>query len=63
MELRSALALRDADMPTLTGHRQVTDAQLLVLARRQGHRLVTFDSGVLALAGDAPGNVELLSAP
>jgi toxin-antitoxin system PIN domain toxin len=38
------------DVPTMLGHRQVTDAHLLTLARRQGVRLVTFDAGVLALA-------------
>lgn len=40
------------------GHRQVTDAHLLALARSRGARLVTFDAGVAALAEDAP--VELL---
>ncbi len=43
----------DADVPPIVGHRQVTDAQLLTLARRHGSRLVTFDAGVFALAGAA----------
>lgn len=49
----------DADVPTLMGHRQVTDAQLLTLARRDGARLVTFDAGIAALAGGR--DVELLT--
>lgn len=51
----------DADLPTLSGHRQVTDAHLLTLARRQGMPLVTFDAGLAALAGD-PADVEWLTA-
>ena len=50
------VSICDADVPRLTGHRQVTDAHLLTLARRRGVALVTFDAG---LAGN-PG-VELLS--
>lgn len=49
----------DADVPALLGHRQVTDAQLLTLARRDGTRLLTFDSGIAALAGGR--DVELLT--
>ena len=49
----------DADVPPLAGHRQVTDAVLLTLARRNGLRLVTFDAGAAALA-DAR-DVELLA--
>lgn len=48
------------DIPALNGHRQVTDAHLLTLARRRGVRLVTFDGGVHALAGGH--DVELLGA-
>ncbi|HMJ01542.1 MAG TPA: TA system VapC family ribonuclease toxin [Conexibacter sp.] len=49
-----------ADVPPLTGHRQVTDAMLLTLARRNGVRLVTFDAGAATLADG--GDVELLGA-
>ena len=58
--LTDDVSLTDDDVPTMTGHRQVTDAHLLTLARRRGMRLVTFDAGVLALA-DAR-DIELLSA-
>jgi len=57
--LTDDVSLSDSDVPTMTGHRQVTDAHLLTLARRHGVRLVTFDSGVLALAGGS--DVELLA--
>jgi toxin-antitoxin system PIN domain toxin len=53
------VSLTDGDVPTIVGHRQVTDAHLLTLARRSGLRLVTFDAGVLALAGGR--DVELLT--
>ncbi len=35
------------------GHRQVTDAYLVALARHHGGRLATFDRGLAALHGDA----------
>ena len=54
------VSIADADVPRMSGYRQVTDAHLLALARRQGVRLVTFDAGVLALADRH--NVELLTA-
>jgi uncharacterized protein len=54
------VSIGDADVPTMSGHRQVTDAHLLAIARRNGVRLVTFDAGVPALAGGR--DVELLSA-
>jgi uncharacterized protein len=54
------VSIADPDVPALSGHRQVSDAHLLTLARRHNLRVVTFDSGVLALAG-ADG-VELLTA-
>jgi len=54
------VSLADSDVPTLVGHRQVTDAHLLVLARRHGTRLLTFDGGAAALAGGR--DVELLRA-
>lgn len=44
------VSLTDADVPAMTGHRQVTDAHLLTLARRHGARLVTFDAALVALA-------------
>jgi toxin-antitoxin system PIN domain toxin len=49
----------DADVPAFTGHRQVTDALLLTVARRHGLPLVTFDAAIAAL-GDAR-DVEVLS--
>lgn len=55
------VSLVDDDFPRITGHRQVTDAQLLTLARRNGVPLVTFDIGIAALAG-AAGGVQLLTA-
>ena len=39
--LSDDISFTDEDVPTLTGHRQVTDAHLLTLARRRGVRLVT----------------------
>lgn len=56
--LSDDVSLADADLPHLVGHRQVTDAHLLTLARRNGVPLVTFDSGIQDLA-DGRG-VELL---
>jgi predicted nucleic acid-binding protein len=50
------VSICDSDVPRLAGHRQVTDAHLLTLARRQGMPLVTFDGG---LAGNS--GVQLLS--
>jgi toxin-antitoxin system PIN domain toxin len=58
--LSDDVSLSDSDVPAMSGHRQVTDAHLLTLARRRGVRLVTFDGGVLALGGG--NDVELLSA-
>ena len=49
----------DPDFPPIVGHRQVTDAQLLTLARRNGSRLVTFDTGIVTLAQGR--DVELLA--
>jgi toxin-antitoxin system PIN domain toxin len=54
------VSMTDDDVPTLVGHRQVSVAQLLTLARRHGVRLITFDAGVLALGGR--DGVELLTA-
>jgi toxin-antitoxin system PIN domain toxin len=41
----------DDDVPEIAGPRQVTDVHLLVLARRAGVPLVTFDMGFARLAG------------
>lgn len=54
------VSLVDPDVPALLGHRQVTDAQLLTLARRHSVDLVTFDAGLHALAQGR--DVELLTA-
>jgi uncharacterized protein len=56
--LSDDVSLIDGDVPSMHGHRQVTDAHLLTLARRRGVRLVTFDAGILALADGH--DVELL---
>jgi toxin-antitoxin system PIN domain toxin len=57
--LTDDVSLTDADVVPMTGHRQVTDAHLLTLARRHAARLVTFDAAVLVLAGGE--DVELLT--
>jgi predicted nucleic acid-binding protein len=44
----------------MNGHRQVTDAHLVALARRRETRVVTFDAGLLTLGG--ANDVELLSS-
>jgi uncharacterized protein len=54
------VSMTDADLPVVGGHRQITDAVLLTVARRHGVGLVTFDAGLAELAGG--GEVELLSA-
>jgi toxin-antitoxin system PIN domain toxin len=54
------VSIGDSDVPRMSGYRQVTDAHLLALARRQGVRLLTFDAGVLTLAEGH--DVELLTA-
>lgn len=48
------------DVKTLSGHRQVTDAYLLALARQHDGRLATLDRGFLHLEMDK-GRVELLA--
>lgn len=56
--LSNDVSLTDGDVPPIVGHRQVTDALLLTVARRAGIALVTFDTAIATLAG---GNgVELL---
>ncbi len=57
--LTDDVSLTDIDVPSITGHRQVTDAHLLTLARRRGMRLVTFDAALDVLAGGH--DVELLT--
>lgn len=57
--LTDDVSMTDDDVPLIVGHRQITDAHLLTLARRHGMPFVTFDAGVHELAGDA-GGVELL---
>lgn len=59
--LTDAVSITDDDVPVVAGYRQVTDAHLLTLARRHGHRLVTFDAGISALAV-ADDDVVLLTA-
>ncbi|KZS62063.1 type II toxin-antitoxin system VapC family toxin [Mycobacterium ostraviense] len=49
----------DGDVPAIVGHRQVTDAHLLALARRRGVRLLTFDAALVALGEGR--DVELLT--
>jgi uncharacterized protein len=53
------VSLCDEDVPAIHGYRQVSDAHLLTLARRRGARVVTFDSGLAALAGGS--DIELLT--
>ncbi len=55
--LGNDVSMTDPDLPRILGHRQVTDVVLLVVARRAGVPLVTFDTGLAALAGEG---VELL---
>jgi uncharacterized protein len=56
------LALRDAvaGLPTVTGHRQVTDAYLVALAVAHGGVLATLDRAVLALARGSHPVVEAI---
>lgn len=56
--LANDVSLTDADVPPIVGHRQVTDALLLTVARRAGLPLVTFDAAIATLAGGE--GVELL---
>jgi len=58
--LADDVSLTDADVPDISGYRQVTDAHLLTLARRRSVRLVTFDTALATLANGQ--DVELLSA-
>lgn len=58
--LADDVSIAAEDVPAITGHRQVTDAHLITLARRRDTRVVTFDAGMLALGGAEA--VELLGA-
>jgi uncharacterized protein len=58
--LTDDVSIGDPDFPRIVGHRQVTDAHLLTLARRRGTRVVTFDAALFALAEGR--DVELLTA-
>lgn len=58
--LTNDVSMSDPDLPPISGHRQVTDAQLLTLARRHDTCLATFDTGILVLADGQ--DVELLTA-
>jgi hypothetical protein len=58
--LTDDVSIRDSDVPSIAGYRQVTDAHLLTLARRRGVRLVTFDASLLAMGGG--NDVEVLTA-
>ena len=58
--LANDVSVTAADFPAVATHRQLTDALLLVVARRHETRLVTFDRGVAALSGR--DDVELLIA-
>ncbi|MBB4663465.1 TA system VapC family ribonuclease toxin [Conexibacter arvalis] len=57
--LSDDVSLVDDDVPRLVGHRQVTDAHLLALARRHRTRVLTFDARLHQLA--AGRDVELLT--
>jgi len=58
--LADDVSITDTDVPVMNGHRQVSDAHLLTLARRHQVPLVTFDAGLVALSGGE--GVELLTA-
>lgn len=53
------ISIGDPDVPAMHGYRQVTDGHLLALASRHHMPLVTFDTGVVTLAG--PRAVTLLA--
>lgn len=57
--LADDVSMSDDDVPAFIGHRQVTDAHLLALARRRGVRLVTFDTSMLAMGEGS--DVEVLT--
>jgi toxin-antitoxin system PIN domain toxin len=57
--LRDDVSPLDDDVPAVRGHRQITDAHLLTVARRAGQQLVTFDR---ALGELGASDVEVLRA-
>jgi toxin-antitoxin system PIN domain toxin len=58
--LTDEVSVTDADFPDVHGYRQVTDAHLLTIARRNRVPLLTFDTG---LTGPAkPGEAIVLTA-
>ncbi len=58
--LANDVSMTDDVVPPVAGHRQVTDALLLAVARRHGVTLVTFDAAMATLG--AGGDVEVLRA-
>jgi hypothetical protein len=48
--LGNDVSMTDDDVPRVGGHRRVTDAVLLTVARRHGVEVVTFDAGLADLA-------------
>ena len=57
--LADSVSYREVPLDGVIGHRQVTDAYLVRLARVHQRKLVSFDHGLAALHGDV---VELISA-
>jgi predicted nucleic acid-binding protein len=55
-----SLSYADADMDAVAGHRQVTDAYLVALAKHRGAKLATLDKALAALY---PDEVVLVPAP
>jgi hypothetical protein len=58
--LADDVSITDDDVPAIMGHRQVSDAHLLTLARRHRVSLVTFDAAIGELAHG--NDIELLTA-
>jgi hypothetical protein len=54
------VSLTGDEVPPLVGHRQVTDALLVAVARRNGTRLVTFDAAIAKIG--QPEDVLVLRA-
>jgi len=49
--LSDEVSVTDPDFPPIHGYRQVTDAHLIALARRNSVPLITFDSAIAEMAG------------
>ena len=58
--LPNDVSMTDDLVPAVSGHRQVTDALLLAVARRHVLPVVTFDATLTGLGAD--GEVEVLRA-